>query len=91
MTEAPDPVRQIRQNANDVMDIDELLAGIEAQQADHGERLATVGTDVADLKSDVAELRSTVAEHSTILAEHSATLAEHGGKLDRILELLEAR
>jgi len=55
--------------------------------------VATLGNRVsAFVAADrLNEIAGTQAEHTAALAEHSATLAEHGGKLDRIIALVQER
>jgi hypothetical protein len=87
----PDLTRKVRQLDNDVYALYELVLGISITQTRHGNRLdelaATQDTHTATLAGHTA----TLAGHTATLAEHTATLAEHGGKLDKIIELLERR
>lgn len=80
----PDLSRKVRRLDHDVQEIYVMLADISATQKRHGNRLEELG-------ATQAEHTATLAEHTATLAEHTAILADHGGKLDRIIELLERR
>lgn len=82
MTASGGLARKVQQLDNDVEAIYEMLATIEITQKRQHNRL----NEIADVQAQHTE---TLAQHSATLAEHTTTLAEHGGKLDRIIELLE--
>lgn len=91
MTTPPETVCKVQQLNNDVVAIYEMLTRVEKTQQRHGNRLDELAGTQAEHTATLAEHGTILAEHGTILVEHTATLAEHGTKLDRIIDLLQAR
>ncbi len=52
---------------------------------------ARLRNDVDSIYDILSDIHVTLDQHSVKLDQHTATLADHGGKLDRILEILEPR
>jgi hypothetical protein len=59
--------------------------------SDLGRKVRQLDNDVQAIYEMLARIEATQARQGNRLAEAAATQAEHGAKLDRIVELLEAR
>ena len=76
--------RKVRQLDNDVQAIYMMLADLSATQKRQGLRL----DEIAAVQAEMGEK---LDSHSTILESHSTILESHSTKLDRIIDLLEAK
>lgn len=56
-----------------------------------GRKVAQLRNDVDDIYDILSDIHVTLDQHTAKLEEHTVTLADHGGKLDRILDILETR